>query len=168
MEDFFSIGQIINTHGVRGELKIYPLTDDINRFDDLDSVYVDNEIKKVISVKKQPNKLILKLEGIDTLDEAVKYKNKYIKVLREDAVELKEGQYFIKDIIGCNVFDENDKDLGEVYDVISTKNNDVYCIRKEGQQDILVPALKDIVLKIEIENKKIVIKAVEEWLESWR
>ncbi|MCR3759338.1 ribosome maturation factor RimM [Clostridium felsineum] len=166
MEDFFSIGQIINTHGVRGELKIYPLTDDVNRFDALDSVYIDNEVRKVISVKKQPNKLILKIEGIDTLDEAVKYKNKYIKVLREDAVELKEGQYFIKDIIGCKVFDENDNLLGEVYDVINTKNNDVYCIKRDGKQDLLVPALKEIVLKIEMENKKIIIKAVEKWLED--
>ncbi|PJI06610.1 MULTISPECIES: ribosome maturation factor RimM [Clostridium] len=166
MEDFLSIGQIINTHGVRGELKIYPLTDDINRFDELDNVYIDNQIRKVISVKKQPNKVILKLEGIDSIDDAVKYKNKFIQIPRKDSIELKEGQYFISDIIGCSVFDENGKFLGKVYDVISTKNNDVYCIKRSGQQDLLVPALKDFVLEVDIQNEKIKIRAVEEWLED--
>lgn len=166
MEDFLSIGQIINTHGVYGELKIYPLTDDINRFDKLDSVYIDNQIRKVISVKKQPNKVILKLEGIDSIDDAVKYKNKFIQIPRKDSIKLKEGQYFISDIIGCSVFDENGEFLGKVYDVISTKNNDVYCIKRAGEQDLLVPALKDFVIEVDIQNEKIKIRSVEKWLED--
>ncbi|WP_123054071.1 ribosome maturation factor RimM [Clostridium sp. JN-1] len=161
MKKFLAIGQIINTHGINGEVKVYPLTDDIKRFKNLKKVYIDGEENKVVSCKVQPKVVILKIEGIDSIDEAIKYKQKYIEVPREDAVKLQEGSYFIADIIGCDVIDENGIEYGKVADVIQTKNNDVYWI-KEGKE-LLIPALKNIVVNIDVENKKITIKPADTW-----
>lgn len=166
MTEFFNVGQIINTHGVKGEVKVYPLTDDIRRFRKLTEVYIDDEVKKIKWCKIQPDKVILKLDGIDSIEEAFKLKNKYISIPREEAAQLKENQYFIADIKGCSVFDENKNCLGKVYDVISTRNNDVYWVKRKDMEDLLIPALKDIVLNVDINNNKIVIKAVDTWKES--
>lgn len=166
MTEFFNVGQIINTHGVKGEVKVYPLTDDIRRFRKLKEVYIDNEVKKITWCKIQPDKVILKIEGIESVEEAFKLKNKYITIPREEAAELKENQYFIADIKGCSVFDENEEYLGKVYDVINTKNNDVYWVRREGMEDLLIPALKDIVISVDINSNKIIIKAVDKWKED--
>ncbi|KOF58143.1 MULTISPECIES: ribosome maturation factor RimM [Clostridium] len=166
MTEFFNVGQIINTHGVKGEVKVYPLTDDIKRFRKLREVYIDDEVKKIKWCKIQPDKVILKLDGIESMEEAFKLKNKYIRVPREQAAELKEGQYFIADIKGCSVFDENEEYLGKVYDVISTKNNDVYWVKRKDMEDLLIPVLKNIIVSIDINNSKIVIRAVDTWKES--
>lgn len=161
MKDMITIGQIVNTHGLKGEVKIYPLTDDIRRYRKVNKVFIDGNEKKVVWCKLQVDKVILKLEEINTIEEATKYKNKYIDVKREDAVKLEEGRYFITDIIGCNVFDTEDINLGTVYDVIKTGSNDVYWVK--GKEDIMIPAMENIVVKIDVENKKIVIKPLEEW-----
>lgn len=161
MKQFLAIGQIINTHGIHGELKIYPLTDDIRRFRKLERVFIDGIEKKVVWCKLQSDRVILKIEGIDTIEQAEKLKEKYIEVKREDAVKLPEGSYFIADIIGCIVYDTNGKNLGIISDVIKTGSNDVYWI-KEGNE-LLIPALKDIVVEIDINGGKIIIKPVESW-----
>lgn len=166
MTEFFNVGQIINTHGVKGEVKVYPLTDDIRRFRKLTEVYIDNEVKKIKWCKIQPDKVILKLEGIESVEEAFKLKTKYISIPREETADLKENQYFIADIKGCSVFDENENYLGKVYDVISTKNNDVYWIKRKDMEDLLIPALKDIVISVDINSSKIIIKAVDKWKED--
>ncbi|MBU5482760.1 ribosome maturation factor RimM [Clostridium sp. MSJ-11] len=162
MKEFLSIGQIINTHGLKGELKVYPLTDDINRFKLLQNVYINNEEISIEWCKLQVDKVILKIKGVDSIEEAMKLKNQYLDVKREDAVELSEGSYFIADLIGCTVYDDHNNNLGEVYDVIQTKNNDVYWVK--GKKELLIPALKTIVVNINIEEKIIIIKPVEEWL----
>lgn len=161
MKEYITIGQIINTHGLKGELKVYPLTDDIRRFRKLKSVFIGEVEKQVIWCKLQTDRVILKLEDINSIEEAEKYKGTYIKVSRKDAVKLPEGRYFIVDIIGCTVYDEKDTEIGPVYDVIQTGSNDVYWIK--GENEVLIPAIKDVVVKMDIENKKIVIKPLEEW-----
>ncbi|MCT8976843.1 ribosome maturation factor RimM [Clostridium sp. CX1] len=161
MKQFLAVGQIINTHGIKGELKVYPLTDDIKRFRKLKKVYIDGVEKDVVWCKLQADKVILKIEGIDSMDDAVKYKQKYLEVSREDAVKLPEGSYFVADIIGCEVIDENDTVLGKVYDVIKTHSNDVYWIKEP--KELLIPALKDIIISMDIEDRRIVIKPVEVW-----
>ncbi|MFL0246966.1 ribosome maturation factor RimM [Candidatus Clostridium stratigraminis] len=161
MREFISIGQIINTHGLKGELKVFPLTDDIRRFRKLNEIYIDNVLKKVVWCKLQADKVIMKLEGIETIEDALKLKNKYIEVNRDNAVELSQGEYFIADIIGCRVYDENKVELGVVSDVIQTPSNDVYWIK--GKNELLIPALKHIVISISIENKEIIIKPLEVW-----
>ena len=161
MKDFLAVGQIINTHGLKGELKIYPLTDDLRRFRKLKTVYIDNTPKNIVWCKLQSDKVILKIEGIDTIEQAETLKTKYIEVERKDAVELSENEYFVADLIGCEVVDTNGTGFGKVSDVIKTGSNDVYWVK--GKEELLVPALKDIVVSIDIENAKITIKPLEVW-----
>ena len=166
MEDFIIVGQISKTHGIKGEVKVLPLTDDLTRFKKLKTVFVDNVEKKISGCKLQSKRAILKFEGIDSIEEAEKYKNKYIYIRRDDAIKLPEGEFYFADIIDCIVYEENGREIGKVYDVIETGSNDVYWV-KEGKKQLLIPALKTIVESIDIENKKIIIKPVEEWME-WR
>lgn len=161
MKEVLAVGQIINTHGLKGELKVYPLTDDIRRFRKLKAVYIEGISKNVVWCKFQSDKIILKLEGIDTIEMAEKLKTKYIEIDRKDAVELSENEYFIADLIGCQVVDSNDVELGKVFDVVKTGSNDVYWVK--GKEELLVPALKDVVLNIDVENAKITIKPLEVW-----
>lgn len=161
MKEELTIGQIINTHGVKGELKVHPLTDDINRFKKLKYVQIDEIERKVVWVKTQNDKVILKLEGIESIEEAEKLKTKYLKVKRENAVKLPEGRYFVVDIIGCKVVDTNGKLIGEIKEVIFTGSNDVYWVK--GEKEVLVPVIESVVKDINIENSTITIEPVEVW-----
>ncbi|APM38771.1 ribosome maturation factor RimM [Clostridium kluyveri] len=162
MKDFITVGQIINTHGLKGELKVYPLTDDINRFKELKSVYVEGILKSITGCKLQSKKVILKIEGIDSIEKALEYKGKYLEVSREDAVKLEEGRYFIVDIVGCRVIDEEGVFYGKISEVIHTHHNDVYWIK--GDNELLIPAIEDVVLKVDVEKQEIIIKPVETWM----
>lgn len=161
MKETLKIGQIINTHGLKGELKIYPLTDDIRRFRKLKSVIIDGSQKNVSWCKMQNDRVILKIEDIDSIEQAMQYKNKYLEVKREEAVKLPEGRYYVADIIGCSVLDTDNHELGKVYDVIFTKNNDVYWVK--GNKELLIPVLEHIVVSIDVEKKEIIIKPTKEW-----
>lgn len=161
MEQFLTVGKIINTHGIRGEVKIKPTTDDVNRFKSLKEAYIDEKEIFISGCKFQPGKVILKIEGIDSIEEAEKLKNKLIKVKREKAVQLPEDTYFAVDIIGCEVYEETGNKIGTVDDIIYTGSNDVYWVK--GENEVLIPALKDIVLEIDINNKKIIIKPLDIW-----
>lgn len=156
-----NIGQVINTHGIKGELKVYSLSDDIKRFRKLKTVFLEDIEMNVVWCQFQGDRVILKLEGIDTIEEAERYKTKYLQVKKEDAVKLPEGRYFIADIIGCKVLDENNVEIGNVFDVIFTGSNDVYWVK--GNKEVLVPALESVVIKIDINNKEIIIKPLEVW-----
>jgi len=166
VEDFIIIGQISKTHGIKGEVKVLPLTANVNRFKNLKTVFIDYIEKRVLGCKFQSKRIVLKIEGIDTIEEAEKYKNKYLYIRRKDAIKLSEGEFYVADIIDCSVYEENGKELGKVYDVIETGSNDVYWIKgSKDKKELLIPALKTIVQKIDIENKKIIIKPVKEWME---
>lgn len=161
MEELFNVGQIVNTHALKGEVKVMVLTSDAKNFKRYGKVLVGDVWKKIESVKFQKDRVILKLEGIDKIEQAETFKGVYLKVLRADEPALLEGEDYICDIIGCTVYDTEDKDLGEVFDVISTKNNDVYWIKKP--KELLIPVLKDIVLEVNVIEKKIIIRPVGEW-----
>lgn len=161
MKDIMTIGQIINVFGVKGELKVYPLTDDIKRFRKLERIYVDNAPKKIVWCKFLNDLVVLKIEGIDTIEEGLKYKDKYIEIPRDEAVNLSKGEYFITDVIGCTVIDENGFTFGPVSDVIQTGSNDVYWVK--GKNEILIPALKSVVVKIDMEKREIIIRPKESW-----
>lgn len=161
MKEILRVGKIVNTHGLKGEVKVIPLTDDPKRYNELEFVLIDGIKRNIENCKFQKDRVIVKVEGINSIEEAEKYKNKYMEIPREYAVPLEEDTYYIADIIGCTVYDTEGKNLGEVYDVIQTKNNDVYWIRKP--KELLIPVLLDIVTDIDVENKKIVIKPVGEW-----
>ncbi|MEG0238276.1 MAG: ribosome maturation factor RimM [Clostridium sp.] len=161
MSEFFRVGKIVNTHGLKGEVKVIAETSDVNNFKRYGTVFVDGEEREIQGVKFQKDRVILKIEGIESIDEAEKYKNKVLEVPREREPELPEDEFYAKDLIGIHVYDTTDKDLGEIYDIIETKNNDVYWIRKP--KELLIPVLKDIVLDIDVDNEKIVIRPVGEW-----
>ncbi|MBD7914086.1 16S rRNA processing protein RimM [Clostridium sp. Sa3CUN1] len=161
MKEILRVGKIVNTHGLKGEVKVIPLTDDPKRYNELEFVLIDGIKRNIEGCKYQKDRVIVKVEGINSIEEAEKYKNKYMEIPREYAVPLEEDTYYIADIIGCNVYDTEGKDLGKIYDVIQTKNNDVYWIRKP--KELLIPVLLDIVTDIDVENKKIIIKPVGEW-----
>lgn len=161
MEKFMTIGQITKPHGIRGEVKVYPLTDDVRRFRKLKKCFIDNKEVNIVWCKIQADRVILKLEDVDTVESAERFRGKYLNIPREDAVRLSRGSYFIVDLIGCKVYDTYEKYIGLLSDVIKTGSNDVYWVK--GEKDVLVPALKDIVLNVDIENKKVTIRPVGEW-----
>lgn len=160
-KQIFNIGKVVNTHGVRGEVKVLPLTDDMKRFDDLDEVNIGGKIYKIENRKYQKDRVILKLQGIDSIEETAKIRNKYIEIERKDVVELPEDTYFITDVIGCRVIDTDNFEYGKVYDVIQTKNNDVYWVK--GTKEILIPVLKEIVTDINVNDGVITIRPSGEW-----
>ena len=165
MEEYLEIGQIVNTSGLKGFLKVIPLTDDITRFEDLKTVYIQEKKDlvefKIQDVKYSKNMVLLKLEGIDDIGEAEKFKNFYIKINRKDAVELEEDSYFIVDIIGRKVFTDENEFLGKVIDVFQTGSNDVYTVKNNEDKEILLPAIEDVIKDIDIANKKIVVKLMD-------
>lgn len=164
MLEYLSIGQIINIHGFRGEVKVYPLTNDMSRFSKLKEVFIDENDQlvkyEVQSVKFLSNTVVLKLKGVDTEEAANKLRNFYIKVDRKAAVKLPKHTYFICDLIDLEVYDEKGMLLGTVRDVLQTGSNDVYVVQNSGK-DILIPALKEVVKEVDLWNKKIIVELPE-------
>lgn len=164
MLQYLNIGQIVNIHGIHGEVKVYPLTDDINRFKNLKEVYLEigGELKKmnVTQVKLLKNTAVLKLEGIDSTDEAQKLRNSYIKVERKKAVKLPKDSFFICDLIGIDVYDIEGNHLGQVADIFQTGSNDVYVVKSDAKE-ILIPGLKSVFKEINIEDRKIIVELPE-------
>ena len=163
-KQLFKVGQIVNTHGIKGEVKIIPLTSDIKRFDYLDKVILEDKELNIEGVKYQKDRVTLKLEGIDSIEQAEKLKNKYLLIEREEAIELPEDTYFIADLIGCKVLDTTGFEYGNITEVIQTGSNDVYWVK--GNKEVLVPVLKDIVLDINIDEETITIKPIGEWMDE--
>ena len=159
------IGKIINTHGIRGEVKVMPLTDDARRYDRLEWVYIDKvapDTKLFIEkLRYHKNNVIIKFKKVNTMNEAEKLKNKSLFINRELAVELPEDTYFICDLIGSEVLTVEGQNLGKICDIISTGSNDVYIIKNDSNKEILIPAIKDVVKKVDIENSLIIVKLLE-------
>lgn len=155
MEQKFQIGVITSTHGVRGEVKVFPTTDDAARFKKLKQVLLDTGkeelVLEITGVKFFKNMVILKFKGIDDMDTANQYRQKSIYVTRENAVKLKKNEYFIADLIGLQVTSDEGEDLGILKDVMQTGANDVYVVQKEGQEELLLPAIKECIKEVEIE-----------------
>ena len=155
MEDLLQVGVITSTHGIRGEVKVFPTTDDVSRFKKLKNVILDNGKEhrelEITSVKFFKNQVILKFKGIDDIHDVEKYKKAPLFVTRENAVPLEENEYFIADLIGLKVTSDEGEELGVIDDVLQTGANDVYIIKKAGAQDLLVPAIKECVLDVDIE-----------------
>ncbi|MFH5835722.1 ribosome maturation factor RimM [Proteiniclasticum sp. C24MP] len=164
MKKFLTIGEITKPHGIKGEIKVFPLTDDISRFKKLKRVFIDGKEVNVVYVTVGSDRAIMKLEGCESIDEAERYRRKTIEVPREEAVKLEEGAYFIEDLKDCTVYDSEGKELGPVDEVIQTGANDVYWIRKP--KELLIPAIRDVVLEVNIEEEKIIIKPVREWMDE--
>ena len=161
MEQFFRVGVITTTHGVHGEVKVFPTTDDPQRFKKLKQVILDNGKEQreleIASVKFFKNLVILKFKGLDNINNVEKYKKADLLVTRKNAVPLKEGEYFIADLIGLKATSDEGEDLGILTDVIQTGANDVYVFSKEGMQDLLVPKIPDCIKDVNIEEGTILV-----------
>ena len=164
MLEYLSIGQIVNTHGIKGEVKVFPLTDDASRFDKLKEIYIESKDElvkyQIESTKHLKNTVVLKLKGIDTMNDSELLRNLYIKVGRWDAVRLPKDSFFICDIIESEVFDIHGELLGKLKDVLQTGYNDVYVV-KDDKREVLIPALKTVVKEIDLQNKKIIVDLPE-------
>ncbi len=157
MEELLQVGVISSTHGIRGEVKVFPTTDDVNRFKKLKTVLVDTG-KEHISLEVEQVKFfkqfaILKFKGIDNINDVLKYKGKSLLVTREHAVKLKKDEYFIADMIGMQVVTEDGSLFGTLKNVMQTGANDVYEIQSDEFGDVLVPAIKDCILDVDIEGR---------------
>lgn len=165
MQEYLEIGSVVNTFGIKGFLKVNPYTDDIKRYDALKEIYLVKENKKKIfeveEVKYQKYVVLLKLKGIDTIEEAEKYRNYSVQVDRKDAVNLPEDTYFIVDLIGMTVYEDNGNELGLLEDVFPTKGNDIYVVRDKIGKQILIPAIGDVVKMVDIQNKKMIVHLIE-------
>lgn len=146
METLMEIGQIVNTYGIKGFVKVQPFTDNIRRFEDLRQIYL--QLKKgletfeIEEIKYHKQMVLLKLKGIDDINEAEKYRNCYLKIDRKDAVTLPEDTYFIADLLEMEVTTEEGEILGKITDVYPTGSNDIYVVKNEEGKQILLPAIR--------------------------
>lgn len=150
------IGKILKAQGIKGEIKVMPLTDDADRFFSLKKAYVDDIERAVESVRVVNDFAYIKFINTDTRNDAELLAGKYISVDRADAVKLPENTWFITDIIGCAVFVE-DTSLGTLVDVMQNSKVDVYVVSDKNGKEVLFPALKDLIISVDIENKKMVL-----------
>ena len=165
MENLLQVGVITTTHGIRGEVKVYPTTDDAHRFDYLESVLLDTgkelcelEIERVKYFKQY---VILKFRDVDNINDIEPYKGKSLYVTREFAVPLEENEYYIADLMGMEVSLEDGTFFGTLKDVMETGANDVYVIETEERKEVLVPAIKDCIKAVDVEKGKMTIHLLD-------
>lgn len=165
MDNYLRVGVISSTHGIRGEVKVFPTTDDSKRFKELKEVILDTgkdsiplEIEHVKFFKQM---VILKFKGIDDINDIEKYRGKDLLITRENAVPLEENEYFIYDLIGSEVVTEEGAKLGILDEILSTGANDVYVVKSENKKEILIPSIKECILDINLEEKKITVHLMD-------
>lgn len=169
MEDIFRIGVITSTHGLKGEVKVFPTTDDLNRFKTLKKCFIRTP-KEDIQVEKNTckffkNMVILSFKEFKDINEIEKYKGLDLYVKREDAVPLEEDEYYISDVIGMDVVTEEGELLGKLEDVMQTGANDVFVIRLTNDKELLMPVIKDCVLDMDYEAGKVTVRLMKGMLD---
>lgn len=164
---FTAIGKITSTHGIKGDVKIYPLTDDPDRFLSLEKVYV-GEIKELLilqEVKLHKGMVLLRFKGMEDINQVIRYKNQYIYVLDQDRVKLPDSRYFISDLLECKVVDTSGNLIGNITHVLQSAANDVYVIHSDQGKEFLIPAVERFVVSVDIINKKVVVDPIEGMIE---
>ncbi|MDY3230877.1 MAG: ribosome maturation factor RimM [Clostridiaceae bacterium] len=169
MEDMLRVGVIASTHGVKGEVKVFPTTDDAARFKQLKEVLLDTGKERlpltIEHVKFFKNMVILKFKGYDSINDIEKYRSKDLLIFRENAVELGPDEYFITDLIGLEVMTDQRETLGVMKDVLETGANDVYVVELESGKELLVPAIGECILDVNLEERTMKIHLLEGLLE---
>jgi len=164
-KEFIMIGKVVSTQGNKGEVNVLPLTDLIERFENLDNVFLRNKnsqtILNVEKIRIKKDTVILKLKDIENLEEAKMIVGSFLEVERKNAVKISKDTYFIFEIIGLEVYSENNIFLGKVENVISTGSNDVYVVRRKDKEELFIPAIHDVVKNIDLEKKRITINMVD-------
>lgn len=161
MNDYFRVGVIANTHGIRGEVKVYPTTDDVERFKELKQVILDTGKEKIDleiqGVKFFKNMAILKFKGIDNINDIEKYKGKDLLVTRENAVELAQDEFYLADVLDAKVVTDEGEDFGVIADILETGANDVFVIKTKEGKELLFPVTKECVLDIDTEKMVVTV-----------
>lgn len=166
--DYTIVGKITNTHGIKGEVKVFPLTDDIQRFDYLKTAYIgEGKIKvQLAGVRYHKNLAIIRFKEYNDINQILKFKDDFIYVDDEEKVILPEDRFFIHDLLECQVFDTKSNLIGVLTDVIQGPSNDVYVVRDmEKQKDYLIPVVKQFIVEVNIIDKKIIIDPIEGMIE---
>lgn len=164
MEQMLRVGVITSTHGVRGEVKVFPTTDDAKRFKTLKKVILDGREPLELSIEQVKffkNMVILKFKGYDNINDVETWRQRDLLITRDQAVELKEDEYFITDLIGLTVVDEEEAVLGRVKDVLETGANDVYVVELTGGKELLLPAIKDCILNVDLEGGRMKVHVLD-------
>ncbi len=165
MEDRLRVGVVTTTHGIKGELKVFPTTDDVNRFKELKKCYLTNNKETLevncVSCKFMKNIVILKFKEFDNINDVERFKQYDILVDRADAVSLGDGEFFICDIIDADVYDEYDKYMGVLTDILETPANHVLVVTKEDGEEKLIPLIREFVFDIDTVNKRVKVKDFE-------
>lgn len=165
MENLLRVGVISSTHGIKGEVKVYPTTDSKERFLSLKEVFLvtKNEKKtlEIENVKFFKQMVIIKFKGIDNINDIEKYKNAELYVNREEGTPLSADEYYFADLIGMTCYSDTGELLGELTEVLETGANDVYVINGETYKDLMVPAIKDCILNVDVVNSKMKIHLLE-------
>lgn len=163
--DKLEVGKIVNTHGLKGEVKIVTWTDSPDVFEDIEYVYAKMKKEEIrldlVGIKYQKNNIIAKFKQITTIEEAQGFKNCVLTAERNMLGELPEGVYYIADLIGCEVFDVNNRHLGKISDVFNTGANDIYAVSAPQKKDLLIPVLKETVINVDILNKKVTVNLID-------
>ena len=169
MNNILQVGAVTSTHGLAGEVKVFPTTDDPKRFKKLKQVLLDTGKDMlplgVEHVKFFKNMVILKFKGYDRIEDIMGFKGKNLYVTRENAVRLKKDEYFIADLIGMKVYTEDEAYLGELTEVITTGANDVYTVHMENGKDVLIPAIGQCILNVDVEHETMQVHMLEGLLE---
>ncbi len=165
--EYTIIGKITGTHGIKGDLKVFPLTDSTDRFFELKKAYVgDSKTKVQISdVKLHKGMVLLRFQDLDDINKVLSFKDEYIYVDEEDKVTLPEDHYFISDLLGCRVYDKTDSFIGNLSDVIQNSANDVYVVTAQNGKEYLIPAVEAFIASVDIVDKKIIIDPIEGMIE---
>lgn len=165
MEKQLQVGVISSTHGIRGEVKVFPTTNDVTRFKQLKRVYLDTGKEQmpleIEHVKFFKQFAILKFKGIDNINDIEKYRGRSLLIDREDAVELEEDEYYIADMLGMEVYTEEGSLFGHLRDVMETGANDVYIIDTKEHGEVLVPAIRECILEVDVEANRMTIHLME-------
>lgn len=166
MEDnYLQVGIITSTHGIKGEVKVFPTTNDAKRFTKLKTAYIDLGTEKmeihIEQVKFFKKMVILKFKEFQDINEVERFKSKSILVTRDNAVKLEKDEYFIADLIDIRVKTDENEDLGILTDVLETGANDVYVVTTKENKEILIPAIKDCILEVDIEERTMLVHLLE-------
>lgn len=165
MNSYLELGQIVNVKGLKGEVKVNPFTENIERFEELKTVLIkfknENKEFEIEKVGYHKNQVILKFKGINTVEEAEKLRNSYILIDRNDLEPLEEGVYYITDLLGLEVYTEDGTLLGKVDDIYNTGSNDIYVVKDDLGKQKLLPGIPEVLKNVDLEHGKIIVNLIE-------
>jgi len=170
--DYLIIGKIVKPFGIKGELKIIPITDRLDRFKKLNVIFLKDQCsfkkKEVEGTKVCKDYVLLKLKNIDSIDDAESLRNEILYVDRNNAAEIDEGSYYYYDLVGCKVVTTDQELIGELVDIQNTGSSDIYLIRsaKDKKREYLIPAVSDVIKKIDLNEKRIIIEVLDGLLDQ--